>query len=177
MRAQAPVDPMMRHAQMWKHISGQKPEDLQKFVALSEYSMPIMGALANKPDVKPKDVIKAVANAVAAGKMEASKAMATITSMPSDDAKLRGWLRERYADALSATVHAKAMLMGDQPQQGSMPGMEAPPPGVPQGMPVQGPQGNPQMPPQVPPGASQPPPGAPGGMPQPNPLAGPGGNR
>lgn len=152
MRAQAPVDPMMRHAQIWKHVSGLPPEALQNHVALMEYALPVLGGLANKPGVTRKDLIKAVANAVAAGKMEASKAMETITAAPDDPSKLRGWLRERYADNLSATVHAKAMLMGDVAPPGQPGAEQMPPAGMPQGMPVQAPQGGPQMAPEPPQG-------------------------
>lgn len=134
---------MMRHAQIWKHISGLPSEELKKHVALMEYALPILGGLANKPDVTRKDLIKAVANAVAAGKMEASKAMATITAAPDDPAKLRGWLRERFTDNLSATVHAKAMLMGQEEAQGQPGAEQMPPAGMPQGVPVQAPQGAP----------------------------------
>jgi hypothetical protein len=126
-RAATP-DPMMRHAQIWQHMSKQPPDALKAHVALMDYVLPILGALANKPDVKPKDVIKAVADAAAQGKMLPSQAIATIQAMPSDDTKLRGWLRDGFQTNLAATVHAKAVLMGqEQPQAGNVtPGQEMP---------------------------------------------------
>jgi hypothetical protein len=76
-----------------------------------DYGLPILSRLAGDPGVRPKDVIKAVSSAVADGKMQPSAAVATIADMPADPDELRLWLRGRYADALSATVHAKAALL------------------------------------------------------------------
>lgn len=131
-------DPMMRHAQVWQHIETHPGDVLHQHVAFMDYALPIMGRLAGNPDVKAKDVIKALSGAVADGKMDASKAVGTLADMPADSEKLRPWLREKYADALATTVHAKAALM----RQGAMqaPGQQAAPvvaPGaVPQGAPA-----------------------------------------
>jgi hypothetical protein len=115
--AEAKPDPMHRHAQVWQHIEQQPADTLHQHVAFMDYALPIIGRLAGNPDVKAKDVIKALSGAVADGKMDASKAVANLGDMPADPDKLRPWLREKYADALATTVHAKAALM----RQGAMP--------------------------------------------------------
>lgn len=116
-------DPMLRHAHVWQHIEKQSPETLQAHVGLMDYVLPILGRLAGNPDVTAKQVIKALSGAVADGKMDASKAVANLAGMPADPDKLRPWLREKYADSLATTVHAKAALM----RQGAMPGPAQPP--------------------------------------------------
>jgi hypothetical protein len=127
--------PMLRHAQIFQHIEKQTPDTLQKHVGFMDYALPIMGRLAGNPDVTAKDVIKALSGAVADGQMEPARAVANLADMPAEPDKLRPWLREKYADALATTVHAKAALM----RQGAMqvPGQAAPaaqaqavPPGV-----------------------------------------------
>jgi hypothetical protein len=122
-------DPMLRHAQVWQHIERQTPETLQKHVVFMDYALPIMGRLAGDPNVTAKDVIKALSGAVADGQMEPAKAVANLSDMPSEPDKLRPWLREKYADALATTVHAKAALM----RQGAMqaPGAQAAPAAAP----------------------------------------------
>lgn len=117
-------DPMMRHAQVWQHIERQTPDTLKSHVGFMDYALPIIGKLAGDPNVTAKDVIKALSGAVADGKMDASKAVANLADMPADPDKLRPWLKEKYADALATTVHAKAALMRQGPQQ-------APPAAVP----------------------------------------------
>ena len=131
-------DPMLRHAHIWQHMEGQSPEALQGHVGFMDYALPIIGKLAGDPDVTAKMVIKALSGAVADGQMDASKAVGNLADMPADPDKLRPWLKEKYADALATTVHAKAALM----RQGAMPppGAQAAPavaPGaaVPQGAP------------------------------------------
>jgi hypothetical protein len=109
-------NPMLRHAQVWQHIERQTPATLQSHVDFMDYALPIIGRLAGDPDVTAKDVIKALSGAVADGKMEASKAVANLADMPADADKLRPWLKEKYADSLATTVHAKAALM----RQGAM---------------------------------------------------------
>ena len=111
-------NPMLRHAQVWQHIEKQSPDTLKSHVDFMDYALPIIGKLAGDPDVTAKDVIKALSGAVADGKMDPSKAVANLSDMPSEPDKLRPWLREKYAQALATTVHAKAALM----RQGSMPG-------------------------------------------------------
>jgi hypothetical protein len=118
-------DPMLRHAQLWRHVEGLTPDALQAHVGAMDYGLPILGRLAGDPDVTAKDVIKALSGAVAEGQMIPSRAVAELSTMPSDPDKLRPWLKAQYADALSTTVHAKAALM----RQGMMgaPGQAAPP--------------------------------------------------
>lgn len=130
-------DPMLRHAHIWQHIEKQPPDALHQHVAFMDYALPILGKLAGDPDVSAKAVIKALSGAVADGKMDASKAVGTLTDMPADKDKLRPWLRERYADALATTVHAKAALM----RQGAMPGQQAAPSVAPAPMPQGAPPG------------------------------------
>lgn len=122
-------DPMLRHAQVWHHIEHQPADALQSHVGFMDYALPIIGRLAGDPNVKAKDVIKALSGAVADGQMQASKAVANLADMPADPDKLRPWLREKYADALATTVHAKAALM----RQGAMqpPGQPAAPAAAP----------------------------------------------
>lgn len=117
--------PMQRHALIWQHMHQQTPDVLQGHVAAMDYGLPILGKLAGDPNVTAKDVIKALSGAVADGQMQASKAVANLADMPADPDKLRPWLREKYADALATTVHAKAALM----RQGAMqpPGQPAAP--------------------------------------------------
>jgi hypothetical protein len=102
---------MRRHAEVWQHIERQTPDILRQHVDFMDYALPIIGRLAGDPDVTAKDVIKAMSAAVADGQMEPSKAVATLANMPADPDKLRPWLKDRYADALATTVHAKAALM------------------------------------------------------------------
>lgn len=122
--AEAKPDPMHRHAQVWQHIESQPMDVLHQHVAFMDYALPILGRLAGNPDVKAKDVIKALSGAVADGKMDASKAVANLAGMPADSDKLRPWLREKYADSLATTVHAKAALM--RQAQAPAPGQAAP---------------------------------------------------
>lgn len=116
--AEAKPDPLLKHAQMWQHVQNQTPDVLAAHVATMDHVLPVLGRLAGDPDVTAKDVIKAATNAVAAGAMTPSKAVANIADMPADPDKLRPWLKERYADALAATVHAKAALMRQAMPQG-----------------------------------------------------------
>lgn len=116
--AEAKPDPMHRHAQVWQHIEQQPADILHQHVAFMDYALPVLGRLAGDPNVKAKDVIKALSGAVADGKMEPAKAVSNLSDMPADPEKLRPWLREKYADALATTVHAKAALM----KQGAMAG-------------------------------------------------------
>ncbi len=151
--AEQKPDPMHRHAQIWQHIEQQTPDTLQRHVSFMDYALPIMGRLAGNPDVKAKDVIRALSGAVAEGHMEPSKAVANLADMPSDPDQLRPWLREKYAEALATTVHAKAALM----RQGTLqaPGAAAPPGGAPAPVPPIPQSGPPQgtPPPALPAGA------------------------
>lgn len=109
--------PMLRHAQLWDHVNKQPQQVLQDHVKQMDYQLPILGALAGNPNVTAKDVIKALANSVAEGKRSPSSAVAAIADMPSEPDKLRPWLREKYAENLATTVHAKAALMAQQQPQ------------------------------------------------------------
>lgn len=126
--ASAP-DPMLRHAQLWQHMNSMDGDALKTQVAAMDYGLPIIGKLAGDPNVKAKDVIKAVSSAVADGHMQPSIAVATISDMPADTDKLRPWLRARYSDNLSAVVHAKAALLAQPQPQGQPQGQPAPAPG------------------------------------------------
>lgn len=104
-------DPMLQHAQVWRHMHAQPDDALQQHIATLDYGLPIIGALASNPKVTTKDVIKAASGAVADQKIAPSVAVQMISEMPADPDKLQGWLRERYAMNLSAAVHAKAALL------------------------------------------------------------------
>ena len=126
--AEPEPDPMHRHAHIWQHIEQQPVDALHQHVAFMDYALPILGRLAGDPNVKAKDVIKALSGAVADGKLPPSQAVANLANMPADPEKLRPWLREKYADSLATTVHAKAALM----RQGEVPGPgQAAPEGAP----------------------------------------------
>ncbi len=145
--AAATQHPMLRHAQLWRHVNGHSPEALQQHIDAMDHVLPALGKLAGDPIVTAKDVIKAVTSAVAEGKMEPSKAVANIADMPADPDKLRPWLKDRYATALATTVHAKAALLSQaqqaQPPQGvTMAPTPPTPPAAPQPAPqVAPPQG------------------------------------
>ena len=117
----------MLHAKMWQHVSGMNPDEHQSNSARMDALLPVLGALANNPKVKPRDVIRAAADAAATGKTTPSGAVKFITAMPSEPEKLQGWLRAFYEANLSAQVHMKAAMMQQaqgQPQappQGGMP--------------------------------------------------------
>lgn len=109
---------MHRHAAIWAHMHQQDPDTLRSHVEKLDYGLPIMRALVADPNVKAKDVIKAVSSAVADQKMEPSAGVALISSMPADPDKLKGWLRARQADSMATAVHAHAALIAHQ--QGTM---------------------------------------------------------
>ncbi len=110
-------DPMLRHAQMWRHAHAMASDDLAQHIQTADYSLPIFAALAANPKVTAKDVIKATSGAVADGKISPSQGVATITNMPADSDQLKPWLRQMYANGLTLAVHAKAALMAKtQPQ-------------------------------------------------------------
>ena len=141
--AETPPDPMLRHAQLWRHVNSQTPEVLPRHIGQMDYILPILGTLAGDPDVRAKDVIKAVTGAVAEDKIEPSKAVETIAAMPADPDKLRPWLKDRYAIGLATTVHAKAALLAQAASpQGAAP-TAAPGAAVPQPAPVTAPSGAP----------------------------------
>ena len=146
--AEAKPHPMLRHAQLWDKVNQHGPETLQAHVTQMDHELPVLGSLANNPNVTAKDVIKALANSVAEGKRSPSSAVAAIADMPSDTDKLRPWLKERYAENLATTVHAKAALMAQQQQ----PQTQAQQP--PQGAPVASPVGPPPQ--QIMPGGHAP---------------------
>jgi hypothetical protein len=116
---------MQRHADIWKHVNAQTAETLRSHIDTMDHVLPALGTLTGDPDVTAKDVIKAVANAAAEGKMSPSAAVAAISDMPADPDKLRPWLRDRYAQALTTTVHAKAAL-ARQAQAAAQPAPAAP---------------------------------------------------
>jgi hypothetical protein len=122
-----PEHPLQRHADIWKHVNAQSPETLNSHVATMDHILPVLGRLANDPDVTAKDVIKAATNGVAAGALTPSNAVQTIADMPADPDKLRPWLKDRYATALAVTVHAKAALLRQAQQAAPQPQPEATP--------------------------------------------------
>lgn len=110
-------DGMAQHASIWAHIQQEDPADTEQNLALAEYAIPIMGALAAKKDVTPKDVIRALSDAVGSGKVTPDHAVATITAMPADKTELRPWLQNRFMLNLTYAVHAKAQQIKAQQQQ------------------------------------------------------------
>lgn len=114
-REQAKPHPMMRHAQLWQHINNQPADVLDQHVRTMDYVLPVLGGLAADPKVTAKDVMKAMSNAVADKIIDPTSAVQTISQMPADPDKLRTWLREKYADYVTTTVHAKAAQMRAAP--------------------------------------------------------------
>lgn len=144
---------MLRHAQIFAHVHSHPSEALTAHVNAMDGLLPMLGKLAGNPDVTAKDVIKAATSAVADGHMSPSKAVANIADMPADPDKLRVWLKERYADALAVTVHAKAALLARA--QGAQPGVPPMAGGAPPAAPGPAPAATP-APAMSPPGTSTP---------------------
>jgi len=107
--------PMMAHARMAQMAHGMPPENVPGVMDFISYATPVIGALAGDSKVTSKDVIKAAAQAVADGKMPASKAVQFISSMPADPDALRPWLKNLYASNMTALVHLKAAMMKNAP--------------------------------------------------------------
>lgn len=130
-------DPMTKHAEAWARMKDAPTAALEQHATFLDYSLPIVGALANNPKVRARDVIRAVTDAVGKGIIEPSRGVQIVSQLPADDAKLRPWLLEKYKTGLSEAIHAKAVLMGrmednpDNPMASNGPGN----PGMPQGMP------------------------------------------
>lgn len=131
-----PVDPMMQHAKIWRHVKGLPPDELGAHVDRTDYVLPILGALASNPKVTSKMVIKAASQAVADQKIPPSQAVQFISQIPAEPEKLQPWLRQLYAANLSAAVHMKAAMM----QQAAHPDPEEQPiaPQAPPGNPLRG---------------------------------------
>ena len=127
-RAAPKPNPMLAHAQIWKHVSGMAPDDVSKGAERLDYVLPILGALAGDPKVTPKKVIMAASQAAADGIATPAEAVQFITGMPSDPEKLQPWLRQLYVTNMSAAVHMKAALMKrQQPVPGLPPAPDAAP--------------------------------------------------
>ena len=127
------MHPIKAHATVWRHVhslpAGEQDAQLDK----TNYALPILGRLASDPNVKPKDVIKAAADAAGAGKIDPSQAVELISQMPQDPDKLRPWLRGMYALQFTAAVHLNAAQMARTAPQGAQPAPApaAPAPGMP----------------------------------------------
>ena len=110
--------PAHAHAQVWNHVQSMPHHEVAGGIDSANYTLPILGALANNPKTNRKDVIKAAADAAGAGKIAPSMAVSLISEMPDDPNKLQGWLKGLYAYQLTALVHMKARAMPDQQQAG-----------------------------------------------------------
>lgn len=110
-----PDPAMMRHAMMWQHMQQQDTDALHQQVSMLDYAAPVLGALAANPKTTPKQVIKAVSDAVAAQKIDPEQGVSFVSQMPADKDALGPWLREHYVQALTGAVHAKAALMRQGP--------------------------------------------------------------
>ena len=135
---------MMAHAKIWNHVNSMAPDDLKTTFDRVSHAVPILGALASNPNVTSKDVIKAAADAVANVKTSPSQAIAFISKIPDDPAKVQPWLKNLYAQNMAASVHMKAAQMAQQtaappPAAPPMAGQPAPQP-MPQPTPAQMPQ-------------------------------------
>lgn len=113
----APDHPAMLHAKVYQHVSNMAPHEIPDKSSQLETVLPMLGALAGKPNVTPKDVIRAAADAAAKGAVKPSEAVSFISSMPPDPTKLSGWLRNVYESNLSAQIHMKAAMMQQAQQQ------------------------------------------------------------
>jgi hypothetical protein len=107
----APQHPMLHHAKVWAHVGKMAPEDVQSKTTELDAVVPLLGALAGKPNVSRKDVIRAAADASGAGHIDPSQAVAFISQMPDDPKDLQPWLRNAYTTNLTALVHLKAAQM------------------------------------------------------------------
>jgi hypothetical protein len=108
---QTTMHPLKAHAAIWHHVSQMPQDQLADKTRQADYAIPILAELSGNPDVKPRDVIKAAAQAAADGMMSPSDAVGFITKMPQDPDKLRPWLRQMYAVQMTAAVHMKAAQM------------------------------------------------------------------
>lgn len=135
-----PNHPAMNHAKAWQHVNTMAPDTIPAKITQMDALIPVFGALASKPNVTPKDVIKAAADAAARGIATPSEAVKFISGMPSAPDALNPWLRNLYETNLSAQIHMKAaMLKQSQMQQQQAQQAAMPQPGAaPQGMPPQG---------------------------------------
>ena len=104
-------DPMRRHAMVWAQMQQQSPDALHQHIMLTDYALPVLGALAANPNVNAKDVVKAVSGAVADRRIDPAQGVAFISKIPADDDKVGPWLKQTYADAITSNVHAKAALI------------------------------------------------------------------
>lgn len=110
-RATPKPDPMIAHAKIWRFAHSLPSDQLSESVERTNYVLPILGMLAAKTDLKPRDVIKAASAAVAEGKVEPTEAVRIISAMPTDPDKLRPWMRNLYETNMTAMVHLKAAMM------------------------------------------------------------------
>lgn len=96
------------------------PVERAKMIEDAVYASSEFARLAKDPDIKAKDVIKAAADAVAAKKVEPSRAIALLSAMPSDPQKLHSWVKQQALVYMTGVVHLKAQqIKMDQPTPGS----------------------------------------------------------
>lgn len=136
-------DPLLVHARLWQHINSMPSHELPAQTDRVNYVLPILGALAGDPKVTSRDVIKAAAQAAADGKVPPSEAVQFISQMPTDQEKLRPWLKQMYTTNLTAAVHLKAAAMkqqqpSPQPVAQSQPVPQPAPQQVPAAQPIPG---------------------------------------
>lgn len=80
------------------------PDGVEQQLQFLGYLAPAIGALAKKPHVTRKDVAKAAADAVGAGKVTAQRAVDFVTGLPEDPDELRAVLHRLYLNSLMAGV-------------------------------------------------------------------------
>ncbi len=142
-------DPMMAHAKIWNHVNSMAPHQLASAADRVNYVTPLLGKLSSNPNVTAKDVIKAAASGVADGKATAQEAIAFISKIPEDPAKVQPWLKNLYAQNMAASVHMKAAQMAQQTAAPPSSAPQATPPMVGQPAPQPMPQPTPAQMPQV----------------------------
>lgn len=99
----------MNFAQLGQHLSGVPQDKLDHATDFVSYAAQELGKLARQPNVSRADVIKAVSDAMASGKMKADEAATFLAKVPDDKTKLRPFLDELYRQNLMGAVHLKAM--------------------------------------------------------------------
>lgn len=107
--------PIAVHARLAEFAHSMPAHQLPRMSDLVGYVTPVLGKLASDPSVTSKDVVKAASQAVADGKVPASKAVEFLSTMPSDPDALRPWLKGLYAQNMTALVHLKAATMKNAP--------------------------------------------------------------
>lgn len=122
------------HAAIGQHIAGLglSPEDMAKEVNLASYGSEAFARLAKDPNIKPKDVIKVASEAVADKILTAEKAIALLSSMPTDQTKLHAWVKNLALSTMTTAVHVKAQMIQSGLAVATPPPAPTAAPGVPQ---------------------------------------------